>query len=225
MVGQPCHRLPHLCPIANSFNTIPLAWCSLCTEDSKGFCQIFTSNDFPQTWHTNNSFIVLPPALLPNKSFNFLTPPWNQFLEDSIASVAYHTIIYSLLINMVVQHNLKKTIYVDVDAGNAHCLLTVPVGVQSHGLAQLNWIPSKNPNNCLEHTKKMSVGNNMQAAACTTMYRFILDKGKWIFTYIKRSSYSLWTSGSLKCVSLMKSINVNSITIDILHICWSIHSA
>lgn len=33
------------------------------------------------------------------------------------------------------------------------------------------------------------------------------------------------TSGSLAFVFLMKSISVNSVTIDILYICWFIHLA
>lgn len=72
---------------------------------------------------------------LPKISF----PPYFIFgtnPEDSIASVAYHTIIYRLLISKVAQCNLMKTIY--IETGNAHCLLTVPVGVQSYGPAELN---------------------------------------------------------------------------------------
>lgn len=57
------------------------------------------------------------------------------------------------------------------------------------------------------------------------MYGFILDKGKWVFKYIIRSFYSLQTSGSLEFVFFMQSISVNSVTIDILYICWSIHLA
>ena len=104
-------------------------------------------------------------------------------------------------------------------------LLRAPVGVLNGRPAEFKWNPSKYPNHCLEHTRKMSVVNNVQAATFTTMYRFILDEGKCVFTCIKRNFYSELTSGSLKFVSLMQSINVNSITIDILHICWSIHSA
>ena len=84
---------------------------------------------------------------------------------------------------------------------------------------------SRLPNHCSEHTKKTSVGNEVQAVASTTVYGFILDKGEWVFNYITRSFYSLQTSDSLSFVFLMQSISVNSVTMDILYICWSMHSA
>lgn len=85
--------------------------------------------------------------------------------------------------------------------------------------------PSRFPNHCLEHIKKTSVGYEIQAAACPTMYGFILDKGKCVFKCIIRSFHSLQTSSSLAFVFLMQNISVNSITIDILYICWSIQLA
>lgn len=84
---------------------------------------------------------------------------------------------------------------------------------------------SRLPNHCSEHTKKASVGNEVPAVTCTTVYGFILDKGKWVFKCIIRSFYSLQTSGSLSFIFLMQSFSVNSVTIDILYICWSIHLA
>lgn len=98
--------------------------------DCKGFYQIFHVKRLPE-----NSFVILP-ALVFNNFFTLLTPSWNQFLEDSITSVAYNSIIYSLLTIKLAQYNLKKTIY--VETGDAHCLLIVLVGVQCHEQAELN---------------------------------------------------------------------------------------
>lgn len=152
-----------------------------------------TSDDFPQTQYRNNSSTsssVLPPVLI-TKNFFFPYSIFGPNPEDS--SVAYHTIIYSLLISNLAQCNLMKIIY--IETGNVHCLLTVPIGVHSCRPAEFKWNPRNHPNHRIEHIKKISVGNNLQAATCTTMYRFILDKSKSV-KRIKRSSYSLWTSGS-----------------------------
>lgn len=110
------------------------------------------------------------------------------------------------------------------EIGYARALL-IPLGASKLWTSWAKLKLSRLRKHCSEHTEKASVGDEVPAVTCTTGYGFIFDTGKWVFKCIIRSFYSLQTSGSLSFVFLMQSITVNSVTIDSLHICWSIHWA
>ena len=137
MVRQLCHKLLYQCPVTNSFNRI--YWPDVFSVLGQ---QSTLSNLEPQIIsHKPDTKIIqlLPLYFHQSQLLKFSFPPYSIFgpnPEDLIASVAYHTIIYSLLISKVAQCNLMKTIH--IETSNAHCLLTVPVGVQSRGPAELN---------------------------------------------------------------------------------------